>query len=245
MKKFISLLQVSILVAGILTLMVSCTKSANLPETVIETQHSNHAFGNVYVLDKYGKMTNNNSGVTVILEGNGMKKEITTGANGRYEFMHIPAGSYTFTFIKDGLANSGQPATISGYTNVPATFMGPVSQHILEIDKAAIQNENIELNMNSYPAPASKQPVGYIVFASNSSDVSAGNAPFSKRESSEALHVQTVSLADLQMAGIDTNATIYLAIYPNTPGVSNSLINGVKGYPALNLNAKKLVSINN
>jgi hypothetical protein len=82
-----------------------------------------------------------------------------------------------------------------------------------------------------------------MIFASNSSDVSAGNAPFYKSRRSEFLDIQTVTVSELQKAGIDTNATIYLAIYPNTNSVSPAIVNGVISFPALNLSGKKVVLI--
>jgi hypothetical protein len=58
------------------------------------------------------------------------------------------------------------------------------------------------------------------------------------------LDVQTISLRDLQNAGINTNATIHLAIYPTTLGVSTSNVNGMISFPAINLSGKKVLSVN-
>jgi hypothetical protein len=225
-------------------MMISCTKKTEVPETTPINQNNNYAFGTVLLLDKYGDLESNHSGIKVIMEGNGITRELVTGNNGRFEFKEIPAGQYTFTYIKDGVASGGQTAEISKYKSIPTIYLGPVAEHIFVVDKVAIQNDDIRLYMTSFPAPASKEPVGYMIFASNSSDVSAGNAPFYKSRRSEFLDFQTVTLAELQKAGIDTNATIYLAIYPNTNSVSPSIINGVINFPALNLSAKKVVSIN-
>ncbi len=243
MKKLISLLQLTVVIAGFSTLLVSCTKNAVAPETIIENQNKSYAFGNVTVLDKYGKLTGDNSGVKVTIEGNGISKELVTNNTGRYEFKEIPAGTYQLTFQKEGLVVIGKPIEVNGYTAATSTFIGPVAQHLLVIDAATIQGQEIQLMMTSFPAPASKQPVAYTVFASNSSDVSAGNAPFYKTERSEVLDVQTISLQDLENAGINTNATIYLAIYPTTLSVSISNVNGVISFPALNLDGKKVISI--
>jgi hypothetical protein len=244
MKKLISLLQLTVVIAGFSTLLVSCTKNAVAPETIIENQNKSYAFGNVTVLDKYGKLTGDNSGVKVTIDGNGISKELITNNTGRYEFKEMPAGTYQLTFKKDGLAFSGKLVEVKGYTGVTSTFIGPVAEHLLVIDKATIQGQEIQLMMTSFPAPASKQPVAYTVFASNSSDVSAGNAPYYRTTSSEVLDVQTISLEVLENAGINTNATIHLAIYPTTSGVSISNINGVISFPAINLSEKKVILIN-
>jgi hypothetical protein len=243
MKKFFTILQVSILLVGISSLMISCTKKTEVPETTPINQNNNYAFGMVLLLDKYGDVESNHSGIKVIMEGNGISRELVTSNNGRFEFKEIPAGEYTFTYIKDGVASGGQTAEISKYKSIPTIYLGPVAKHILVVDKVAIQNEDIQLYMTSFPAPASKEPVGYMIFASNSSDVSAGNAPFYKSRRSEFLDIQTVTVSELQKAGIDTNATIYLAIYPNTNSVSPAIVNGVISFPALNLSGKKVVSI--
>ena len=244
MKKFFTLLQVSILLVGMSSLMISCTKKTELPDTTPINQNNNYALGTVLLLDKYGTLEKNHSGIKVIMEGNGITREMITGINGRFEFMEIPAGQYTFTYIKDGVATSGQTTEVSKYKNIPTIYLGPVAEHILVVDKVAVQNDDIQLYMTSFPAPASSQHVGYIVFASNSSDVSAGNAPFSMSRRSEFLDIQTVSLTELRKAGVDTNATIYLAIYPNTNSVSPSNINGVINFPAINVSGKRVVTIN-
>ncbi|MCA6494136.1 MAG: hypothetical protein IM564_03090 [Chitinophagaceae bacterium] len=243
MKKLISLLQLTVVIAGFSTLLVSCSKSSEIPESIVENQNRNYAYGNVTVLDKYGKLTGNNSGVKVTIEGNGISKEVITGNDGKYEFMQVPAGNYQLSFFKEGLAFSGKPVEVKGYTGVSSTFIGPVAEHLLVIDKATIQGQEIQLIMTSNPTPASKQPVGYTVFASNSSDVSAGNAPYYRTTSSEVLDVQTISLEVLEKAGINTNATIHLAIYPTTSGVSTSNVNGVISFPAINLSGKKVISV--
>lgn len=244
MKKLISLLQVTVVIAGLSSLLVSCTKNAVAPETTIENQNKSYAFGNITVLDKYGKLTGDNSGVKVSIEGNGISRELITNNTGRYDFKEIPAGNYQLTFQKEGLVVIGKPIEVNGYTAATSTFIGPVADHLLVIDNAIVQDEEIQMTMTSYPAPASKQPVAYIVFASNNSDVSAGNAPYYKIKSTEVLDVQSISLRDLENAGINTKATIHLAIYPTTLAVSTSNVNGVISFPAINLSGKKVVSIN-
>lgn len=245
MKKLISLLQLTVVIAGFSTLLVSCTKNAVVPETIIENQNTSFAFGNINVLDKYGKLTGDNSGVKVKIEGNGISRELVTNNTGRYEFKEIPAGSYQLTFQKEGLVIIGKPMEVNGYTAATSTFIGPVAEHLLVIDSAIVRNQEIQMTMTSYPAPASKKPVAYIVFASNSSDVSAGNAPYYKTISSEVLDVQTISLQELENAGINSKSTMHLAIYPTTSGVSTSSVNGTISFPAINLSGKKVISIKN
>jgi len=207
MKKLISLLQLTVVIAGFSTLLVSCSKSSEMPEPIVENQNRNYAYGNVTVLDKYGKLTGNNSGVKVTIEGNGISREVITGNDGKYEFMQVPAGNYQLSFFKEGLAFSGKPVEVKGYTGVSSTFIGPVAEHLLVIDKATIQGQEIQLIMT-------------------------------------VLDVQTISLEVLEKAGINTNATIHLAIYPTTSGVSTSNVNGVISFPAINLSGKKVISVN-
>jgi hypothetical protein len=244
MKKLLSLLQLTVVIAGFSTLLVSCTKNAMVPAPIIENLNKSWAFGNVTVLNKYGKLTGDNAGVKVSIEGNGISREQITNSTGRFEFKEIPAGTYQLTFQKEGLVVIGKPIEVNGYTAATSTFIGPVAEHLLVIDSAIVHHEEIQLSMTSYPAPASKQPVAYTVFASNNSDVSAGNAPYYSTQSSQVLDVQTISLRDLQNAGINTNATIHLAIYPTTLGVSTSNVNGMISFPAINLSGKKIISVN-
>lgn len=41
-------------------------------------------------------------GTSVLLEGNGLSKTVSTNAEGKYEFTDIPVGTYNFTFTRTG-----------------------------------------------------------------------------------------------------------------------------------------------
>ena len=99
--------------------------------------------------------------------------------------------------------------------------------------------------MSAIPAPAKFKHTGYMVFASNNPDVSAGNAPYSVSYRSENITEQYLEVDQLIKSGININAPIYLALYPNTFNVTKSNVDGVITYPALKLEGKKVITVKN
>ncbi|MEI8109457.1 MAG: carboxypeptidase-like regulatory domain-containing protein [Chitinophagia bacterium] len=243
MKKLITPLK-SLMVLLVASLSLSaCSKKVEQPELPAPQTVMATPYGTAWLVDKYGHLENNYEGINVNISGNGINRNTTTGRDGRFEFKEIPAGNYRVTYEKDGYESTVQMATVFGYDYIQVAVLGPKATHEIFIEEARIQNDKIVLNMTSNPVAASTKPIGYIVFASNSPNVDVNNALYFRATNAEVLIDQNLSLSEIQKSGIDVDAPIYLALYPKTFYVSQSNDHGLKDFPTINKQGKKVIQV--
>ena len=223
--------------------ITSCSKKIEQPVVPVQENTNSTPYGTVWLVDKYGALSSNNAGVTVTLIGNNINLTTTSGVDGRYQFKDVPAGKYLLEYSKDGFASSALTTTVKGYFYVGSSILGPVAEHDIFITDATKAFNKIVMKMSAIPAPAKFKPTGYLVFASNHPDVSAGNAPYFSANNSENITEQYLEVENLLKAGIDINAPIYLAVYPNTFNVTASNVDGVINFPTIKLSGKKVISV--
>jgi|GEM_PF-5156211 len=243
MKKLISPLSF-LMVMMIATLSMSaCSKKVEQPIVPVQENNLANPYGTAWLVDQYGSLTNNYEGITVTITGNGVSMKTTTAKDGRFDFKNIPAGTYRVSYQKEGFESTVQMATVSGYQYITNAILGPKATHEIFIQEARIQSDKILMNMSSNPAAGAITPIGYIVFASNSPEVSATNAQYFRPTNAGVLSDQYLDLPELQKSGIDINATIYLALYPKTFNATQSNDNGVITFPTINLAGKKVATV--
>lgn len=223
--------------------ITACSKKIEQPVVPVQETTTSSPSGAVWLLDEFSNVANNNSGVTVKLTGENISLETISGENGRFEFKNIPEGKYLLEFSKVGYAPSAKTVTVKGYAYVGLSVLGPVAQHDIFITDATLASDKIIMKMDAFPAPSKYKPSGYLLFVSNNPDVSVGNAPFYRSSNSEVIDEQYVEVDKLIKAGIDMNAPIYIAVYPNTHFVTPSDVDGVITFPAIKLSGKKVISV--
>lgn len=243
MKKFTSPLAFLMVMMMATVTMSACSKKVEQPVAPVQETNKANPNGIAWLADQYGKFTNNYEGVTVSITGNGISMNTTTAKDGTYEFKNIPAGTYRVAYEKEGFEPTVQMATVSGFSYIPLAILGPKATHEIFIQEARVQSDKILMNMSSNPVAGALTPIGYIVFASNSPEVSAENAQYSRPTNARVLSDQYLNLSDLQESGIDTNATIYLALYPKTFNATQSNDNGVITFPTINIAGKKVATV--
>ena len=223
----------------------SCSKKVEQPAIPVQESTNSTPYGTVWLVDKYGELSSNNSGVKVTLTGNNVNVSVLSGVDGRFQFNDVPEGKYLIQFSKEGFATTAQTTTVKGYFYTGSAILGPIATHDIFITDATLAFNKIVMQMSAIPAPAKFKHTGYMVFASNNPDVSAGNAPYSVSYRSENITEQYLEVDQLIMSGININAPIYLALYPNTFNVTKSNVDGVITYPALKLEGKKVITVKN
>lgn len=243
MKKFISPLAFLMVMMMATVTMSACSKKVEQPVAPVQENNLASPYGSAWLVDQYGSLTNNYEGITVTISGNGITMQTTTAKDGRFDFKNIPAGTYRVAYQKEGFDATVQMATVSGYNYIPIAILGPKAPHEIFIQEARIQSDKILMNMSSNPVAGAFTPIGYIVFASNSPEVSATNAQYSRPNNAGVLVDQYLNISDLQKSGIDINATIYLALYPKTFNATQSNDNGVITFPTINIAGKKVATV--
>jgi len=225
--------------------ITSCSKKVEQPALPIQENTNSSPYGSVWLVDKYGNLAGNNSGVTVTLKGENVTLQTTSGINGSFEFKDVPAGNYLLEYRKEGFAPSSRTTSVKGNFYVTQTILGPVAEHDIFITDATLAFNKIIMKMNAFPTPGKNKAAGYMVFVSNNPDVSAYNAPYYQSTNSEVIDEQFLEVEKLIKAGINMNDSIYLAVYPNTFNVTPSDSNGVVTFPAIKLSGKKIITVNN
>ncbi|MBI1692736.1 MAG: hypothetical protein FYV88_4590, partial [Bacteroidetes bacterium] len=222
----------------------SCSKKVEQPAIPVQESTNSTPYGTVWLVDKYGELSSNNSGVKVTLTGNNVNLSVLSGVDGRFQFNDVPEGKYLMQFSKEGFATTAKTTTVKGYFYTGSTILGPIATHDIFITDATLAFNKIILQMSALPAPAKYKPTGYLVFASNNPDVSAENAPYASSNNSENITEQYLDVDQLVKAGINMNAPIYLALYPNTFNVTKSNVDGIITYPTIKLEGKKSITVN-
>lgn len=243
MKKLISPLSFLMVMMVATLSMSACSKKVEQPVMPVQETNLTSTYGTVWLVDQYGSYTNNYEGIEVSITGNGISMKTTTAKDGRFDFKNIPTGTYRVAYQKEGFDSTVQMATVSGYQYIKQAILGPKATHEIFIQEARIQSDKILMNMSAIPEAGAITPIGYIVFASNSPDVSSTNAQYSRPTNAGVLSDQYLDLPDLQKSGIDINATIYLALYPKTFRATQSNDNGVITFPTINLAGKKVATV--
>jgi hypothetical protein len=223
----------------------SCSKKVEQPALPIQENTNSTPYGSVWLVDKYGNLSGNNSGVTVTLKGENVTMQTTSGINGRFEFKDVPAGKYLLEYSKEGFAPSSKTTSVKGNFYVEQTILGPVAQHDIFITDATLAFNKIIMKMDAFPTPGKNKAAGYLVFVSNNPDVSAENAPYYRSTNSEVIDEQYLEVDKLIKAGINMNTPIYLAVYPNTFLATPSDIDGFVTFPTIKLSGKKIITVKN
>ena len=196
-------------------ILMACEKQdASLPKGTLQ--------GTVHLMDEFGNLQNDHSGVNVTVAGNNPVKTVSTDSEGKFYIHNLSLGTYNFIFQKNGY----QEQKVFSYPfiggDIPTYFT--VSVILSEISMTTLSNFSIgvktdgtvdpekftelEIDLTSSPESSSEQPRYAVVYIHTASDVSYAN--YTKR-----INMGTDSHAVIKLDKLEAQTTYYAIAYPS------------------------------
>lgn len=213
--------------------LVACSKEVAGPAP--EAAAASALSGTVMLVDKYGKLQADQSGVLVMAEGQGRQQSLQTGANGNYRFGQLPAGKYKLHVQKEGFAPYHTEVQVGQQPTQAATVMlGQPAAHQLIATEVQMGAQQLSASLDAVPAPAKGQPMGYRVFVANQPQPGAHNHVYTRIASTEVSgRYNLISRDELQQLGFAKGQTIYIALHADVLNVSPINSPAFSSYPAM------------
>lgn len=248
MKTQLHFVQIA-LVALLLSGLISCSKQidfgheANNGLTIANKKIS----GSAWLVDQYGKLLTDNSGITVHISNGSFQQSVQTTADGKYSFNNVPADAMLVSFSKAGYAanqttvNTNQKET---HLMVPAMLLGKPATHHIYISNARIDAGALIADVDAMPAAAKGKPAGYRMFVHNTGAASHTHFTHQYAGNTEnGNQLMLLTKQQLQQMGFSKGQTLSLTIYPDTFNASLGVQQGLAFFPTLNVTAAQNISI--
>jgi hypothetical protein len=236
MKKMTAILATLLMTIIILP---SCSKSIDqvTTENISSGNLPNKVNGQVFSVDAYGVLQNNNAQVRVTMANTAFKADTTTNDQGQFILERIPAGNYTVTFQKEGYADYQNIVKVEAgkpMVTIKAPVLGPVATHRVLFDHVAMTDSGLTVSVNSDPAPSKNRPVAYRIFLNNDGPADhqhyAAQMRFSTQTGGD---MAILTPAELKAMGIQPGQ-VHLTVYADTFNATEGWVNGMVNFPTLN-----------
>lgn len=248
MKTQIHLVQIAI-VTLLLSGLISCSKQIDFAHetnnglTIANKQLS----GSAWLVDQYGKLLTDNSGITVHISNGSYQQSVQTSADGSYSFSNVPADAVLVSFSKAGYATNQTTVRTNEketHVMVPAMLLGKPATHQIFIRNARIASGALIADIDAMPAAAKGKPAGYRMFVNNAAVASHTQFTHQYAGNTENGHqLMLLTAQQLQQLGFSKGQTLSLTIYPDTFNATMGLQQGLPFFPTLNTAAAQNISI--